>query len=299
MNKIDFVIPYLDSTKKEWISLYNNYKGNKKTYFKDRFENNILFKYVLLSIEKYIPWINNLILIVQSEDQVPEWINRDNVKIILHKDFIPKEYLPTFNSCTIECFLHNIECLEEQFIYSNDDIFIINECKITDFFKDELYPNNVIYLLNKVVSKYKSWYIHYKNLINMSNIIKQKTKLDYNGYYNVPHAPRAFLKSFYKKSFEIFKYDIINSIHKFRDPNDISQILFCIYYSLTSGIINRRNYSKLIMDKNENLYLIKKILNNNKYKFLCLENSNINNDIKLIPTFKNKFILNSKYIKEL
>ena len=53
------------------------------------------------------------------------------------------------------------------------------------------------------------------------------------------------------------------------------------------------------MDKNENLYLIKKILNNNKYKFLCLENSNINNDIKLIPTFKNKFILNSKYIKEL
>ena len=47
-------------------------------------------KYLLRGINKYLPWIRNLYIIVEQESQIPEWLNRDNVKIIYHKDALPQ-----------------------------------------------------------------------------------------------------------------------------------------------------------------------------------------------------------------
>ncbi|MEX6253875.1 hypothetical protein [Providencia huaxiensis] len=43
----------------------------------------------------------------------PNWLDINNHKInfVKHSDFIPKEYLPTFNSHTIELNLHRIKGL--------------------------------------------------------------------------------------------------------------------------------------------------------------------------------------------
>ena len=46
----------------------------------------------------------------------------------------PEEYLPTFNSHTIEMNLHRIKGLSEQFVYFNDDMFINKPMKPRDFF---------------------------------------------------------------------------------------------------------------------------------------------------------------------
>ena len=45
------------------------------------------------------------------------------------EEFIPKEYLPTFNSNVIEMNLHRIENLSEKFILFNDDLFILRKIK--------------------------------------------------------------------------------------------------------------------------------------------------------------------------
>ena len=82
-----------------------------------------LLKYLFKSLEKYLPWINKLHMIVMSDSQVPKWINRENVNIIYHSDFIPKKYLPTFSSHTIELNLHRIKTLSENFVFFNDDFF--------------------------------------------------------------------------------------------------------------------------------------------------------------------------------
>lgn len=55
-----------------------------------------------------------------------------------HKDYIPEEYLPTFSSHPIELNLHRIKGLSEQFVYFNDDTFIINAMQPEDFFKKGL-----------------------------------------------------------------------------------------------------------------------------------------------------------------
>ena len=52
-----------------------------------------------------------------------------------HSDFIPRQYLPTFNSITIEHYIHKIPGLSERYIYFNDDVMVNHPMRKRDFFK--------------------------------------------------------------------------------------------------------------------------------------------------------------------
>ena len=79
-------------------------------------------------------FIRTVHLVVSNKEQVPEWLDQSKVHVVLHEDIIPKELLPTFNSTTIEMFLHKIPGLAEHFIYSNDDMMPMNKMDVHDFF---------------------------------------------------------------------------------------------------------------------------------------------------------------------
>ncbi|WP_232353077.1 hypothetical protein [Hafnia alvei] len=51
--------------------------------------------------------------------QVPLWLDIKNEKlnVVSHADFIPNEYLPTFNSNAIELNIHRIEGLSDKFVF--------------------------------------------------------------------------------------------------------------------------------------------------------------------------------------
>ena len=51
---------------------------------------------------------------------------------------MPKEILPTFNSCAIELHLHRIKGLSEQFVYFNDDMVLNAPVTPDYYFKDGL-----------------------------------------------------------------------------------------------------------------------------------------------------------------
>ena len=82
-----------------------------------------------------MPFVRNVHLVVSGKTQVPEWAS-DRLKVVTHRDIIPEEFLPTFNSTTIEMFLHRIPGLDERFIYFNDDMFPVSPCREEDFFRD-------------------------------------------------------------------------------------------------------------------------------------------------------------------
>lgn len=50
------------------------------------------------------------------------------------EEFVPEEYLPTFNSLVFEAFLHQIPGLSEHFIYMNDDTIITKPLNSSSFF---------------------------------------------------------------------------------------------------------------------------------------------------------------------
>jgi hypothetical protein len=75
-----------------------------------------------------------------TDDQKPDWLNIDHPKLkwIKHTEYIPEEYLPAFSSHVIEWNLHRIDELSENFVYFNDDVFLIKNAVPEDFFVEDL-----------------------------------------------------------------------------------------------------------------------------------------------------------------
>lgn len=134
---IDLILPIVDPSDPDWVAALTE---TTSTLGPDssRFRSLGTLKYLMRGIAKYMPFIRDVVLIVASESQIPSWVNRDTVRIVCHKDFIPEEFLPTFNSCTIEAFLYNIPDLAEHIIYFNDDLFPINDMTVSDFFTGDV-----------------------------------------------------------------------------------------------------------------------------------------------------------------
>ena len=125
MEKIDFVVTWLGSADPQWQEQYAYYKtGAKGDKGKARYREMNIFNYWFRAVEKYAPWVNKLYLITNGKS--PDWINKDNPKLVLvkHEDYMPKEILPTFNSCAIELHMHRIKGLSEHFVYFNDDMML-------------------------------------------------------------------------------------------------------------------------------------------------------------------------------
>lgn len=288
--KIDIIFPYVDCEDPEWQKLYyeNLVKYNKVDQNWDdwatgmkRFRPNGMLKYVFRSIEKNCSWINKVHMIVQSESQIPEWINREQINIVYHKDFIPEEYLPTFNSSVIEMFLQNIEDLSEYFIYGNDDMFFTSPINVNDFFvikKASLYQNK--YHIKKlafgaVLRKINSNWTG--DILRESNH-KLLTRGSRKYIYAIQHTYLPHKKSTIKNVFERYKTEIINNLTPFRNPNEHNQWLFSEYYIRN----NMHTNNKLKFFSTEiNSNTISRILNKDfsKYKAICLnDHANTTNE---------------------
>ena len=130
---MDFVVPYVNCADKNWQQSYMQHTGSGNTN-SVRFRSWGTLRYLFRGVEKYMPFVRQIVLIVSDPSQVPVWVNKETVRIVYHRDFIPTEFLPTFNSCTIESFLYNIEGLSDKFIYANDDLFPFELCTEDMFF---------------------------------------------------------------------------------------------------------------------------------------------------------------------
>ena len=133
---IDFVVLWVDGNDPEWIAEKNRYLGDEaKTASSDnRFRDWGLMKYWFRAVEKYAPWVRKVHFVTWGH--LPEFLNPDAEKlhIVNHRDYIPKDVLPTFNSEAIEMNLHRIPDLAEHFVYFNDDMFIARPMHPGDFF---------------------------------------------------------------------------------------------------------------------------------------------------------------------
>lgn len=140
--KIDFVITWVDGTDPKWLAEklrtlqeIDSFEAQKTDSSDLRFRNDFDFlKFWFRGIEKFAPWVNQIFFVTYGH--TPNWLNLAHLKlkIIRHEDFIPHEFLPTFNSHTIENHLHLIPGLSEYFVYFNDDFYLLKATKSTDFF---------------------------------------------------------------------------------------------------------------------------------------------------------------------
>ncbi|WP_417884130.1 stealth family protein [Vibrio rumoiensis] len=200
MSKIDIVYTWVNGNDRLWNDKKNSYLKNSNVYKNSldeqagsqRFTDNNELKYSLRSIELFAPWVNHIYIV--TDNQIPEWLNeQENVTIIDHKEIIPEEYLPTFNSSVIEAHLHNITTLQEMFIYFNDDMFLGKKTVKHDFFKHGK-PNiftSSIFPVKKKEPKFSTY--NTQAIVDSRNIVKSKIRKEVN--YGIKHGIKPLLKS--------------------------------------------------------------------------------------------------------
>ena len=139
--KIDIVVLWVDGSDPEFIRKKQAVTGQVSPVNHDidgdqRYRDYGTFHFWFRMIEKHAPWVNHIYLVTNG--QKPDWLNLDHpkLKLVTHQDFMPKAYLPSYNSSAIELNIHRIEGLSEHFIYFNDDMFMIKDTQPSDFYKN-------------------------------------------------------------------------------------------------------------------------------------------------------------------
>ena len=298
--KIDFIIAWVDGWDREWQMLRNKYAGkNPEDTAENRFRDWWILKYLFRWIEKFTPWVNNVFFVTCGH--YPSWLNLDcpQLKFIKHEDYIPKEYLPTFNSHTIELNFHRIKELSEYFVYFNDDMFIINHMKKSDFFEkgkpkhvaglsaipteNEVFGHimlNNINLINRhfsyreVLNKNKKkWYYPWYSIRVLAQTIFLQNYPCLVWLYN-SHLPNSLLKTTMNRLWWE-EFDILDSSSKskFRAETNINQYIFSRYDIMNGNFIPRKSsVGQSYEVKNNNRILLDSIVKQ-KQKMICINDN--------------------------
>ena len=290
---MDIVITYVNGLDPEWQKDYE--KHTNTPILEKRFRDWGTLKYLMRGIEKNMPFIRKVHLVVARESQVPEWVNRNVVNIVLHKDIIPAKHLPTFNCNPIEMHLHRIEGLAEEYIYFNDDIFPLKPCKATDFFVDgraTLGMSRHLFALNM-----------FKKICRNSNRIARKAiGLKPSVCFLRPqHICTPMLKSQCEELYQKVETEIISSLTKTRSSNNLNQYMFLDYMYLRGMLINKRMSKKHFSLGVASEDKIRKYIQNPKHSLVCINDVQMSeesyNEIRrtLLNTFEQVLPEKSKF----
>lgn len=276
MKDIDLVITYLNNNDKKWQRDYKTYsKIEKKKYdpFDVRFRDWNNFKYVLRSIANYMSFINNLYIVVSDESQIPEYVNTDTIKIIFHKDIIPEKYLPTFNSNTIELFIYKIPELSENFLYTNDDIFITNNISAKDFYDNEMNPK--IDVFEKRITRNN---VYINSLRNTQELVLNEHNITFKSNLSLlrsNHSINPMKKSMWEYYWDKYKNEMSNSITRFRDKSNITQELSNYHFFIKDkNNITKRN-TRYFSFINSTTYDLENLINDKNITAICINDNGV------------------------
>lgn len=283
--EIDFVVLWVDGGDPEWQKEKAQYSPYGDTSVQ-RYRDWDIFNYWFRGVEKFAPWVRRVHLVTWGH--LPKWLDTSNPKlhIVNHRDYMPGEYLPCFNSNALELNMHRIEGLTERFVYFNDDVHLIGHVSPEDFFRDGkpvdmlalqpvvanphspvmsyIYLNNALVLskhfdkretMRKFPGKY--FRIGYPPMYFVYNLLEVAFP-KFTGFYN-SHGPAPMMKSTFRELWDC-EGELMDAVsrERFRSKNDISQYVIRDWEKLKGNFVPRnmhRNfrYIEVSSDKAEKL----------------------------------------------
>ena len=233
---MDAVITYVNGLDPQWQKEYARVVGGDT--LGKRYRDWGTLPYLLRGIRAHMPYINNVYLVVSGQNQVPDWVKGSDVKVVLHRDIIPAEYLPTFNSNTIELFLHRIPGLDKEFLSFNDDMFPVRDTKADEFFQDGkpvtgFSRNLVAGNLFKVMTR------------NTDRKVREALGLPRSPFFIRPqHTVYPMLRSACEEVSSVMAAQIKDSISPVRDEYTLIHYIFLDYLFYKGQAVNRRHSNK-------------------------------------------------------
>ncbi|MGE8529418.1 MAG: Stealth CR1 domain-containing protein [Acinetobacter guillouiae] len=207
MQNLDIVIAWVDGNDVELKRKRQQYLtgGDASDAVSDtRFASNDEIYYNIASILKYVPFCRHIFIV--TDNQQPEFLNQfvaqglcdaNKIRVVDHREIFAgyTQFLPTFNTRSIESMLWNINELSDYFIYLNDDFFFNSPAQIEDFLESD-----------KIVT-----YGHWKSCFSYKTKLKYRQFLNRN--FNKPIQPGHVIAQMlgadilgFKDFFEIHHY---------------------------------------------------------------------------------------------
>ncbi|GHB44759.1 Stealth CR1 domain-containing protein [Mongoliitalea lutea] len=295
---IDAVITWVDGNDPAHQKKMNQYLPDtkKKSFSTDptRFAAAGEIKYCVSSILHFAPFVRKIFIVTDNQDpQLDAHVQKvfpnrsQDVVIIDHQVIFEgyEQFLPTFNSSSIENMLWRIPGLSENFIYFNDDIFLIQPVNPEDFFQNNTpvlrgswlpsaAPRHAIRKLRMKLDK--------NYIPKPSYNVKQWLTAHILGFkwrfFAMDHTPyvmkKSTLEKFYTKYPDLLKSNIS---YKFRFHTQFNVASIVNHTSLKEGnfIIKNPNIAYLQPSKRKEGYLERKLDlcdRNKDLLFLCVQN---------------------------
>ena len=267
---MDAIVTYVDGLDPLWQQDYERTVGKK--ILDKRFRDWGTLKYHFRGLEKFMPFIDRIHLVVARESQVPAWVNRKTVNVVLHKDIMPAESLPTFNSSMIEMFLHRIPGLTERFLYFNDDMYTVKPCKFEDFFPDGVpamkFAHNFLYFGD------------FRYLVHHSDSLARKAlgMPESCRYVRPQHTASPMLKSQCDELYAKVQPEIMASLSPLRTRANYNQYLFLDYMYYQGKARSRKLSNKHFSLAASSIDKICDFLRNPSRKMVCINDVHMTND---------------------
>jgi hypothetical protein len=260
---IDVVIAWVDGDDPRLVEKRNHFlkstgEKNISGAHPTRFASTNEIRYCLLSLFKFAPFIRNVFIVTDGQDPnlwddiktyYPERFN--SIRIVDHKEIFKgyEQYLPIFNSTAIETMVWRIDGLSEQFVYLNDDFFLIREIKPKYWFLNnkpvlrgrwtmapfkKVVGNRIKALVNKYLYKNSSYQHRFSFFIgqwNAASLLGMKVRYFLNG-----HTPYVFrvstFEKFYKKNNHLLEKNIS---YRFRDQSQYNLTTLANHLEILEG----------------------------------------------------------------
>lgn len=254
---VDFVVTWVDMNDPKWQADFAKYSGLAQTdnsrneTSEARFRDYGFLKYWFRGVEKFAPWVRYIHFVTCG--QQPDWLDVSNPKLRLvdHKDYIPEKFLPSFNSSVLECHLHRIPDLAENFVYFNDDCYVINDLPRKRFFAGDGKTSDIAtFRFNSGMSQWAKMLHNNLRIINANFDKREVLRRDHDKWFDksygskarwnyilkcypqftalrTPHNAQPHTKTAYKEVWAIAEKELNTaSAHRFRTEEDYTQELF-------------------------------------------------------------------------
>ena len=236
--------------------------------------NELLTSIKLLAVNA--PFVRRVLIVVDEQKPDLESLGSElpfEVVLVNHSQFIPKSYLPTFNSRAITAHLHLIPDLSERFLYLNDDVFIARPSVLSDWFEgnhpvlrftETRFPERSALALNEVLYRAR-----WKGFDLARSIGWEVTD-------QMPeHAPYPLTKSIMKSVWNTFPEAMIETASsRFRTADSVLPELLAFYFAIGSDLANypaQSSYKYIPINEASALApLIDLALHPNRFLTLCL-----------------------------
>jgi hypothetical protein len=301
---IDAVIAWVDGNDPQLIEKRHRYltgstSGAHPGAHPTRFASINEIRYCVLAILRFAPFIRNIFIVTDGQDPnlyddikkyFPEKVN--SLRIVDHTEIFAgyEKHLPTFNSISIAHMVWRIKGLSRNFVYFNDDTFLVKKLKPEDWFiNDEPVMrgawvpapgyrtlwNRFLVLVNKYLlgkAGYKPRASFKLGQWNSASLLGFKYR-----YFKGSHTPHAVSRKtaedFFNKNESLIEKNIS---YRFRESGQFTFVAMSNHLQLLAGnkktskpdliYLQPYNRSKGYIEKKINI-----CENNPEIKFMCVQ----------------------------